>query len=120
MKLNDGAAEQPLTRTRRGGPSALGIDLDLTAVMPQHPESAIGNLADLQEGQLALSRFIVQRDAGLYVSLSRLESATDFSDFVNRVFASGLYFRGLDYPRFLSLLYDDPIGVGMNAGEEVD
>jgi uncharacterized protein (DUF342 family) len=119
MKLNDGAAEQPLTRTRRGGPSALGIDLDLTAVMPQHPESAIGNLADLQEGQIALSRFIVQRDAGLYVSLSRLESATDFSDFVNRVFASGLYFRGLDYPRFLSLLYDDPIGVGMNAGEEV-
>ncbi len=87
--------------------------------MPQHPESAIGNLADLQEGQIALSRFIVQRDAGLYVSLSRLESATDFSDFVNRVFASGLYFRGLDYPRFLSLLYDDPVGVGKNAGEEV-
>jgi len=87
--------------------------------MPHTPESAIGNLADLGEGQIALSRFIVQHDGGLYVILSRLESPTDIPDFVNRVITSGLYFRGLDYARFLSLLFGQPAAVGKDSAEEV-
>lgn len=87
--------------------------------MPPLPQSAIGNLADLQEGQIALSGFVVQHDNGLYVRRARLESATAFADFVNRVVASGLYFRGLDYPQFLALLYDGPIGRHDDADEEV-
>ena len=86
--------------------------------MPEHPESAIGNLADLEEGQIALSRFIVQHDRGLYVIVSRLESSLDFLGFVNGVVAAGLYFRALDYPRFLSLLYDEPAS-RVDAGDEV-
>jgi len=78
-------------------------NLDASAVMPSLPQSAIGNLADLEEGQIALSGFVVQHDNGLYVRRARLESATAFADFVNRVVASGLYFRGLDYPQFLKV-----------------
>ena len=76
--------------------------------MPETPRSAIGNLADLEEGQIALSRYIVRRDGGLYVTRSCLESPADFVDFVSRAIALGLYFRGLDHARFQSLLYDDP------------
>ena len=87
--------------------------------MPQNPVSAIGNLADLEEGQVALSRFIVQRDEGLYVSLPRLDARQEFVDFVDRVVRSGLYFRVLDYSRFLALI-DDPLTLsGPGAAEEV-
>ena len=78
--------------------------------MPDDPPSAIGNLADLEEGQIALSRYLVQRDGGLYLALSRLEATADLLDFVNRVIAMGLYFRELDYARLVSLLYDAPAG----------
>ena len=87
--------------------------------MPEHPASAIGNLADLEEGQIALSRFIVQHERGLYVKRSRLESATDFLDFVNRVVGVGLYFRALDYSQFIALLYDDPPSDGKEVADEV-
>lgn len=92
------------------------------AAMPDYPPSAIGNLADLEDGQIALSRYLVQHDGGLYVSLPRLESATDFVDFVSRAIAMGLYFRGLDYACFASLLYDDPASrnlAGQTVVEEV-
>lgn len=87
--------------------------------MPEHPASAIGNLADLQEGQIALSRFIVQGDRGLYVKRSRLESPSDFLNFVDRVVASGLYFRGLDYAKFVALLYDEPAAGTCETTDEV-
>lgn len=87
--------------------------------MPQNPVSAIANLADLEEGQVALSRFIVQRDEGLYVSLPRLDASEDLVDFVDRAVGSGLYFRALDYARFLALI-DDPLALsGSGAAEEV-
>ena len=87
--------------------------------MPEHPASAIANLADLKEGQIALSRFIVQHEQGLYVKVSRLDSPADFLDFVNRVLASGLYFRALDYAQFVRLLYDDPLTGGKAGDDEV-
>lgn len=82
------------------------------------PESAISNLADLKEGQIALPRLVVQRDDGLYVCLSRLGGTNDFLDFVNRVVGSGLYFRALDYPHFIGLLYDQPLG-SVNSDDEI-
>ncbi len=87
--------------------------------MPQHPESAIGNLADLEAGQIALSRFIAQRADGLYVQPNRLDSAADFADFVNRVFDTGLHFRGLDYAHFAWLLYGIASGLDREPVEEV-
>jgi hypothetical protein len=88
----------------------------LTVNMPSYPASAIGQLGNLHDGQVALSRFIVQGDGGLYVNRSLLTSASDFLDFVNRVFGLGLYFRGLDYARLQFLLYDER----PNHGDERD
>jgi len=87
--------------------------------LPDEPKSAIGNLADLEDGQIALSRYIVKRADGLYVTLSRLDSPADFVDFVNRTFALGLYFRALDYAQFQSLLYDEPASRDPAAPDEV-
>ncbi|HRF06403.1 flagellar assembly protein A [Accumulibacter sp.] len=87
--------------------------------LPEEPKSAIGNLADLEDGQIALSRYIVKRADGLYVTLSRLDSPADFFDFVNRTIALGLYFRALDYAQFQSLLYDEPASRDPAAPDEV-
>ena len=87
--------------------------------MPQHPKTAIGNLADLEAGQIALSRFIAQRTDGLYVQLARLESAADLAGFVDRVFASGLYFRGLDYAHLTALLYATATDTDHRSADEV-
>lgn len=65
------------------------------------------NTADWQDNQGGLSRFIVKRDGGVYVNLSRLESPADFFDFAVRVFSASAFFRSLDYPSFLSLLYHE-------------
>ncbi|MBK7953909.1 MAG: DUF342 domain-containing protein [Candidatus Accumulibacter sp.] len=99
--------------------TALPTAPELTVVMLPLPKSAIGNLADLEEGQIALSGFVVQRDAGLHVRRSQLEAATDFPSFVNRVVASGLYFRALDYAQLVSLLYDEPPGRAEDGEDEV-
>ncbi|HPT51136.1 MAG TPA: FapA family protein [Accumulibacter sp.] len=76
--------------------------------MSQKNNNVISLFADLQEGQVALPSFVVQRGQGLCVDLSQLLSTTDFLDFVNRVFSLGLYFQGLNYLKFHALLYDDP------------
>lgn len=82
--------------------------------MPDTPESSaapgeqsvIGNLADLQEGQVALSRFIAKRDDGVFAIPANIGSAADFFAFADRIFAANALFRDLDYPAFLALLYD--------------
>lgn len=74
----------------------------------QIPEQNTGeNPADWQDNQGGLSRFIVKRDGGVYVNLSRLESPADFCGFAVRVFSANAFFRSLDYPTFLSLLYNE-------------
>ncbi|WP_313953570.1 flagellar assembly protein A [Accumulibacter sp.] len=87
--------------------------------MLEHPTGSIYNLAGLAEGQIVLPRYIVRHDSGLHAVLSRVESAADFVDFVNCVVALGLYFLGLDYARFQSLLYDDPTSRDQEASDEV-
>ncbi|MFZ2852665.1 MAG: flagellar assembly protein A [Rhodocyclaceae bacterium] len=70
-------------------------------------QSSSENKSDWQDGQSGLSRFIVKRDGGVYVNLSRLESPADFCGFAVRVFSASAFFRSLDYPTFLSLLYGE-------------
>jgi uncharacterized protein (DUF342 family) len=72
---------------------------------PERPQSVIGNLIDLRDGEIALQRFLVKREDGLFVVLSKLESIEDLRVAVDRIFTSGTYFLDLDYPRFLKLLY---------------
>lgn len=67
--------------------------------------SAIGNAADLREGQVLLPGFVSHRDAGLFVDLQVLDSRGLMVEFVERVFRSGARFAGLDYELFLKLLF---------------
>ncbi len=73
------------------------------------PQSVIGNLADLRDGQIALPRFFIKRDNGLFIDLTRLESTEDLKTAVDRIFSSDAYFLDLDYERFIKLLFSaDP------------
>lgn len=76
-----------------------------TAQIPEQDTEK--NTAGWQDNQGGLSRFIVKRDGGVYVNLSCLESPADFFDFVVRFFSANAFFRSLDYPNFLSLLYGE-------------
>jgi len=80
---------------------------------PAQPQSVIGNLADLHEGQIALPRFFTKRDDGLFVDLTRLETTEDLKVAVDRIFSSDAYFLDLDYARFAKLLFGaDPSEAG--------
>lgn len=80
--------------------------------------SAIGNAADLREGQVLLPGFIGRRDDGLFVDLTALDSRLPITEFVERVFASGARFAGLDYELFLKLLFLwQPADIDRQIGE---
>lgn len=75
-------------------------------------QSVVGNMTSLQEGEVLLSFFFVQRDDGLYVDLEKLEGE-GFRLLVERVFGAQAYFFELDYEAFNRLLYDyDPLQSG--------
>ena len=61
---------------------------------------------DLKDGLVLLPRFVIRRSDGLYVDISMLESTSNFSQFVDRVFGSDAYFDGLNYPLLLKLLFE--------------
>ncbi|HEX5393736.1 MAG TPA: flagellar assembly protein A [Rhodocyclaceae bacterium] len=73
---------------------------------PQGDGNSVGNMANLNDGQVLLPRFVLSRPDGLYVDLSMLDAGTEFQQFAGRVFESGSIFLGLDYPVFLKLLYE--------------
>lgn len=58
-----------------------------------------------------LPRFIIKDESGLWVDLNYFGGASDFSEWVGRMFLRGAYFRELDYPTFLRLAYDFEPGV---------
>lgn len=94
------------------------MGIEMTSAQPQ---SVIGNLADLGEGQIPLQRFFIKRDDGLFVDLARLESTGDLKAAVDRIFSSNAYFLDLDYERFSALLYGGvPSGAGglIQGGDE--
>ena len=53
-----------------------------------------------------LPRFIIRRMDGLYADVSMPEARTEFTQFVERVFAADALFSDLDYPLFLKLYYE--------------
>ncbi|MGE5469079.1 MAG: flagellar assembly protein A [Ignavibacteria bacterium] len=69
-----------------------------------HP-TIIGNVVDLQAGEILLPLFVQRKEDGLYVNLAALESGRPFAQFAERVFGSGARFEDLDYEIFLNLVY---------------
>jgi len=61
---------------------------------------------ELKDGLVLLPRFISRRPDGLYVDISMLESTSNFSQFVDRVFNGQAYFSELNYPLFQKLLFE--------------
>ena len=82
---------------------------------PVVEHSATENLVDLKDGQIVLSRFIVKRDDGICVDLSRISASLDLFAFIDRVFSAGAFFRSLDYPSFFSLLYEGGVDATKGA-----
>lgn len=82
-----------------------GDKADTTAA-PAVDSATIGNLAELDEGQVLLPAFVERGEKGLFVD-AEAAAASDggFRQFVERVFAAGLRFSGLYYAGFLDLLY---------------
>lgn len=61
------------------------------------------------QDDVILPGFIERRPDGIFIDTGKLASADEFQRVVDRVFASGCYFSGLDYAAFQRLLYDfDP------------
>jgi hypothetical protein len=71
-------------------------------------QNITGEPIDEAGGGLVFPKSIVKRDDGVYANLARIESSEQFLAGVERVFESGYFFAGLDYGRFLELLYDYP------------
>lgn len=67
--------------------------------------SAIGNVAELDQGQVLLPGFVTRQEDGLYVDLLAIDSNALMQQFVERVFAAGARFTDLDYELFLNLLF---------------
>ena len=62
--------------------------------------------AELADGPVLLPRFIIRRPDGLYVDISMLESTSNFTQFVDRVFGGEAFFASLNYPLFQKLLFE--------------
>jgi len=77
------------------------------------PQSIIGKLADLMDGQIVLPSFILARQDGIFIDLTRLETTQEFQMAIDKIFASDAYFLDIDYERFSKLLYSaDPSEAG--------
>lgn len=70
------------------------------------PDSAVGNLAMLEDGQVLLPGFITRQAAGLFVDLAALDARELLLRFVDRVFDANARFVALDYPLFLKLAFE--------------
>lgn len=68
-------------------------------------DSVIGNVVDLQAGQILLPAFVLRSDDGLYVDLPAVDSRGLVMQFVQRVFDAGARFADLDYELFINLLF---------------
>lgn len=67
--------------------------------------SVIGNVADLDQGQVLLPGFVTRQEDGLYIDLLAIDSNALMQQFVERVFSAGARFADLDYELFLNLLF---------------
>ena len=60
------------------------------------------------DSSLVFPKSVVKRDDGVFLDLARVDSSEQIFTAVDRILSSGYYFAGLDYDRFLELLYDYP------------
>lgn len=65
----------------------------------------IGNLVDLQDGQVVLPAFVRRLPGAVEIDLSAIDSRDLFLGFVERVFGAGLRFANVDYQAFLDLAF---------------
>lgn len=81
----------------------------------------VGNIVDLDAGQVLLPAFVERRAEGLFVIAEMIEPAGGFMQFAARVFGAGARFSGLDYATFLNLLYDltEPVGVPLRLAGDI-
>lgn len=66
---------------------------------------AIGTVADVAPGEIPLPDFVVRDAGGVHVAPGLVESPEQIQRFVDRVFAAGAYFAGLDHAALSRLLY---------------
>lgn len=69
------------------------------------PSAAVGTITDLAEGQVLLPSYAEQRADGLWLNPELITNPAALAQFVDRVFAAGACFTGLDYPALCRLLY---------------
>lgn len=67
-----------------------------------------GEVVEAPDSTPVFPKSIVKLGDGVYANLERIASSEQFLAGVERIFASGYYFAGLDYGHFLELLYDYP------------
>lgn len=82
------------------------------------PASAIGSVANLVSGEILLPDFVVQDAGGVQVALALMGGPLQMQRFVDRVFAAGAYFVGLDYAAFSRLLYPPATATSGPTGAE--
>ena len=70
------------------------------------PQSTVGNLADLKEGEVLLPNYMLRQPGGIFVSLPLFPLGGGFDKFVDRLFGDGFRFVHLDYKLLMNLLYD--------------
>jgi len=86
------------------------MSANLDGTMTAHAV-AVGNLTDLEAGEVLLPSFVLQEEDGLYVDLQQRVDAAELPRFVDRVAAAGNFFVGLDYAALSRLLYPlTPLG----------
>lgn len=82
-------------------------------------QSLTSKAAELGEGEVILPDFITSDDNGLFVNARAMGGAAEMRRFVERVFAAGARFGGLDYAALSSLLYPrEPLGAPAAKAEK--
>lgn len=70
------------------------------------PQSGVGNLVDLKEGEILLPNYLLRQPDGIYVNLSIFPVGGGFDTFIDRLFGDGFRFVRLNYKFFMNLLFD--------------
>ncbi|MBI5658227.1 MAG: DUF342 domain-containing protein [Nitrosomonadales bacterium] len=65
----------------------------------------IGGVADIKEGEILLPVYVTLRSEGVFINISGLPPEDGLKLFVERLFANGSRFEGLDYSCLMRLLY---------------
>lgn len=69
-------------------------------------QAPTGNSAEQRESEALLPSYVTKTPQGVFIDLSQAIPDSALAQFVDRLFANGARFAGLDYACFLALLYD--------------